>query len=194
MSENELVTSDKIIQVAVALIEEKGLHRVTMKEIAAAVGISEMTVFRHFSSKLGLLEAVIQKYSYAPSLREIFESKLTWELEADLLLISETYQKIMHKNQSAMLIIIQERTMLPANSLEKVPPYYFKYFMIKYFKLMQTKGKIVTQDIDALAMAFIALNFGYFYSKAALPKNFVNVSDETYIKVCVQLFTKNLNP
>ena len=194
MSENELETSDKIIEAAVGLIEEKGLHSVRMKEIATAAGISEMTVFRHFSSKVGLLETIVKKYSYVPALREIFEKKLIWELEADLLLISETYQKIMFKNKSLVLIILQERTLLPANIMEEASPYYFKDFMRNYFKEMQTKGKLATQEIDALVLAFMSMNFGYFLSKAVLSDKFINVSDETYIDICVQLFAKSLRP
>jgi TetR/AcrR family transcriptional repressor of mexJK operon len=194
MSENELITADKIIQAAVALIEEKGFHSVTMKEIASAVGISEMTVFRHFSSKKGVLEAVIQECSFVPPLREIFENKLTWELETDLILISETYQQIMERNQSVVLILIQERTTLSSENWENLPPYHFKDFMVNYFKEMQTKRKIVTQDIDALTLAFMSMNFGYFFSKAMFTKKFVDVSNKAYLEVCVQLFVKGLKP
>jgi AcrR family transcriptional regulator len=194
MPENDSVTADKIIHAAVALIEGKGFHSVTMKEIASAVGMSEMTVFRHFSSKKGVLEAVIQACSFVPLLRETFENKLIWELETDLTLLSETYQQILRRNQSAVLILIQERTTLSPEIWETLPPYQFKDFMFKYFKDMQAKGKIITQDLDALTVAFMSMNFGYFFSEAMFTKKYTNVSDETYLRVCVQLFVKGLKP
>lgn len=191
MTEGELSTADKILKTAVALIEEKGLHAVTMKEIATAVGISEMTVFRHFSSKKGILEAAIEKCSFIPTLREI-ETQLTWELEHDLLLLCEIYQKIMHRNRSIILILMQERAMLSDENRQELPPYHLKEFITKYFKEMQVKGKIAAQNIDALTLAFMMMNFGYFYSKTTLSNDFINVLDETYIDVCVQLFVKSL--
>lgn len=164
-----------------------------MKEIASSIGISEMTVFRHFSSKKGILEALIQKCSLVPSFTKI-QSEFTWELEPDLLLISRMYYEIMYKNQSIMLILMQEKVMFPDKIWEGLPPYYLKDFLTNYFKAMQDKGKIVTQSIDAITLAFISLNFGYLYSKVTLNKDFINVSDKTYIDVCIKLFAKSLKP
>ncbi len=51
MSKNKLSTSDRILQSALQLMKEKGFQPVTIKEIADAANVSEMTIFRHFETK-----------------------------------------------------------------------------------------------------------------------------------------------
>jgi len=51
-------TRDNIVRAAIALVSEGGEEAVTMRAVAAAVGISERTVFRHFKSRDDLLSTV----------------------------------------------------------------------------------------------------------------------------------------
>lgn len=44
-------TADRILDAAIGLMNTKGYNPVSVREIAKAVGLSEMTVFRHFPSK-----------------------------------------------------------------------------------------------------------------------------------------------
>ncbi len=62
----------------------------TIKDIALHSGVSEMTVYRHFKTKLGLLEAAVQQFSYIPAFQRVFENDITWNLEKDLTLIAES--------------------------------------------------------------------------------------------------------
>jgi len=41
----------QIIQASVAIIATKGIQGLTMKKIAASIGISEPAIYRHFASK-----------------------------------------------------------------------------------------------------------------------------------------------
>jgi AcrR family transcriptional regulator len=45
----------QIIEAAASIFAEKGFHRTTTKEIAAAAGVSEGTIYNYFASKDGLL-------------------------------------------------------------------------------------------------------------------------------------------
>ena len=49
---------EAILQAAVPLFAEKGLHGVKTREIANAAGVSEALVFQHFESKEALFEAI----------------------------------------------------------------------------------------------------------------------------------------
>ncbi|CUH95123.1 hypothetical protein P22_1192 [Propionispora sp. 2/2-37] len=192
MPDNTLMTADRIILAASELFQEKGFHSVSMKNIACQANVSEMTVFRHFSSKKQVLEAVIKKMSYVPPLRDVFEGKLCWDLETDLLLISETYQKIMADNQLAFLITLREEKTIPEVSefIRQGPPQ-FKSFLKNYFQEMMDKKKIVKNDIEALALAFMAINFGYFFFKVC-GHEMVSISDKQYIKTAIQMFARGM--
>ncbi len=49
----------QILQIAIGLFSQKGFRGVTTKEIAAAAGISEAMVFRHFATKHELYHAIL---------------------------------------------------------------------------------------------------------------------------------------
>ena len=55
-----------ILAVALPLFAERGLSAVTTKELAAAAGISEALLFRHFPTKESLFEAVQDQCFQAP--------------------------------------------------------------------------------------------------------------------------------
>ncbi len=193
MYDENMLTQDRILLAASELFQEKGFHPVSMKNIASQANVSEMTVFRHFSSKKQVLEAVIKKMTYVPSLKEIFDGKICWDLEADLLLISETYQQVMTNNRAAFLITLREEKTIPEISefIQQGPPQ-FKSFLQNYFEIMLAKGKIAESDAESLALAFMAINFGYFFFKTC-GHNMVNASDGQYIKTAIHLFTKGLS-
>lgn len=192
MNEYECDTASKIIQAAIKLISDNGFKNVTMKDIATAAGTSEMTVYRHFSNKKGVLKAVWESCSYLPSLQAVFTNKLAWELEKDLLLISNTYQHTMEKNKTAILMLMREKTFLTIADWEKMPPCHFQKFMVDYLNEMKEKGKIDVENIEGVALSFLAVNFGYFYSNATLEKKIATISQDEYIKTAVKLFVKGL--
>ncbi len=49
---------EKLIDSCLQLIEEKGLKALTLREIAAASGVSRMAPYRHFADKAALLSAI----------------------------------------------------------------------------------------------------------------------------------------
>ena len=51
----------EITDAAVALINGQGIQELTMKRIAAAVGVSEPALYRHFASKYEILAAVVDE-------------------------------------------------------------------------------------------------------------------------------------
>jgi AcrR family transcriptional regulator len=59
-----MVTSDRqreIIEASLELIHAQGIQELTMKRIAAAVGVSEPALYKHFSSKSDILSAVVDE-------------------------------------------------------------------------------------------------------------------------------------
>lgn len=52
---------DAILQVALQLFATENYHAVATKQLAKAAGVSEGLLFRHFTSKEGLLQAVLQR-------------------------------------------------------------------------------------------------------------------------------------
>lgn len=52
----------EIVEAALEILNTKGVHRLTAAEIAAAVGIADGTIFRHFRNKEAIVNAAIDHY------------------------------------------------------------------------------------------------------------------------------------
>lgn len=194
MSQSDLSSTDKILRAAIELMEKRSFHSVTMKEIAAVAKVSEMTVFRHFASKKNLLAVAVKEYSYILPMQEIFDNGITWKLEKDLLLISKIYQQSMKKNKSVFFIGIQERHTMPEiKKLALENPRQLKKFLINYFKIMQEKNMMVKSDAETQAIAFMFMNFGYFFA-TVVGEDITTIPSEIFIKESVHIFVRGMQP
>ena len=61
---------EQLIEVAVDLFSRKGFNGTTTREIAAAAGVTEAIIFRHFETKEHLYTAIIDQKVNAPSTAE----------------------------------------------------------------------------------------------------------------------------
>ncbi|MGD1943901.1 MAG: TetR/AcrR family transcriptional regulator [Leptolyngbyaceae cyanobacterium] len=66
-----LSTRERLIQAALALFLSQGVSQTTTRQIADLAGVNEVTLFRNFGNKYGLLQAVIQA---APTFRDLGET------------------------------------------------------------------------------------------------------------------------
>ncbi|AJY73515.1 TetR/AcrR family transcriptional regulator [Paenibacillus beijingensis] len=193
MEEAAAGTADRILLAALRLMQEKGFKSVTIKDIAQASQVSEMTVFRHFETKKGVLEAAVTKYSYIPSFKKLFDERIVWDLEQDLGLIAESYLDSMDHNQSIFLIAVQERTTMPElagfiseNTMQ------LKQLIAAYFIAMQDKKKMVHSDANVQAMTFLTTLYGYFSSTALWGTQFIRESKEQFIQQFIAAFCNGL--
>ena len=55
-------TKDKLLDGTLSLIDKKPFHQISTKEIAEESGVSEVTLFRHFTNKESILEILADKF------------------------------------------------------------------------------------------------------------------------------------
>ncbi|MGV0870602.1 TetR/AcrR family transcriptional regulator [Mycolicibacterium sp. XJ879] len=67
----------RILNVAAAIFEQRGLNRATMEEIAEAAGVARKTVYNHFENKPKLLGEVIEEASAAAAASALESLDLT---------------------------------------------------------------------------------------------------------------------
>lgn len=156
-------TRDKVIEAAVELVNEKGYKGATTKEIANQAGVNEVTVFRHFGNKKGIVEAAVKKYAFAEPLFEYFSEHLVWDIEQDLKMLTKQYQSLLHEKQFLILLSLKEASQFPElnEMLSRIPQKY-KYILEDYFNQMIQKKKIKKVDVATTVDNFIFLNFGFF--------------------------------
>ncbi|AJY77970.1 transcriptional regulator [Paenibacillus beijingensis] len=192
---NQLSSSDKLLSAAIELMAEKGYHGVTTREIAAAAGLNEVTLFRQFGSKQKLLEAAFERYHYTEEMIKLFNEKLEWELHTDLLLISRTYHDIMNRNRKMIQIGIKEGNNLPGfHERARRGPQQLKTLLTAYFTAMVEKGRLIRTNPELQALSFMWMNYGAFVSSLGADETFPGVPMEDFIEESVRLFARALTP
>lgn len=188
-------TSDRIIEAAIELISEKGYKAATTKVIAELAGVNEVTLFRHFGNKRGLLKALVQKFSYGPLLQKVIREQVIWNLETDLYNFSMQYQEYILSIKEFVLIGFKEAGAFPEIDEEIANvPLFIKKELMDYLFEMKKRGKLVDTNIEATVMALIALNFGHFMSRAHLGSNVTQLSTKELLKTSVFIFSRGLTP
>ncbi|MDG5788450.1 TetR/AcrR family transcriptional regulator [Evansella sp. AB-P1] len=192
MSQKEK-TADKILLAAIDIMQLKGFSATTTREIALAAGVSEMTLFRTFRSKQEILDGIVEKYSYAFTMKRVFNEELTYELEHDLATVSRTYQLFMEKNKKIVLLAYKECNVhdhiserLTAN------PRLIKSYLMDYFEEMKKKNKIGNINIELQVMNFLWMNLGYFSAQFISGTKVAQIPLETFIEHSVKTFAIGL--
>ncbi|WP_086074523.1 TetR/AcrR family transcriptional regulator [Paenibacillus camerounensis] len=186
-------TGDKLLLAAIDLMASKGYKGVTTQEIAAAAGLSEKTLFRHFGSKQNLLETAFDRFHYAEEMTRLFNEKLVWELETDLLLISRTYHEIMNRNRKMIMISVKEADHLPGFRERTIKhPKQFIEILTRYFMEMTAQGKLIETNAQMQAYSFISMNYGVFLNDLAGGEHFPNLTVEEFIMESVGTFVRGL--
>ncbi|ALC83905.1 MULTISPECIES: TetR/AcrR family transcriptional regulator [Bacillus] len=194
-SSNNLSNDDKLLLAAIDLMAEKGYNGVSTQEIATVAGLSEKTLFRRFGSKQNLLETAFDRFHYADEITKLFNEKLVWDLQTDLLLISRTYHEIMNRNRKMIMISLKEEGNLPGfRERTQKHPRQLLEILTNYFMAMYEKGKLIRTDPELQALSFMMLNFGAFMNNLDSNDNFPTVSLEAFIMKSVQTFTRALTP
>ena len=196
MSINESTTKDRILDSFLQLIIKKGYKGTTTRAIAECAGVNEVTIFRQFGNKKAILEELVQSFSYAPKLAKVMSERITWDLEKDLYIISDEYQKLLEELKGFILIGFREAGIFPEidEEIAKVPRQLMEE-LTRYFYSMQEQGKIISNtNIEAQVMNFIWINFGYFISNARLGNQVSKVSRDEFLQNSIQLFARGLTP
>lgn len=188
-------TAEKIIQAAIELVKERGYKAATTKEIAMRAGVNEVTIFRNFKNKKGIIEAAVYEFSYVPRLKQFLQTEIVWELETDLKNLARHYHKFLNEAKDIISIGIRETGEFPEldDEIAKIPKGLKEELMI-YFEKMQQKGKIIHTNIEAQVMNFIWINFGYFLSKLRFDNRIMESNDENFIENNITLYARALRP
>ena len=69
----------------------------------------------------------------------------------------------------------------------------FKRVLIRYFTKMKELGKLQTDDIESLAIAFLAMNFGFVFFKASFGDELTKLTTKEYIDNTIRHFVNGID-
>lgn len=184
----------KLMQAAIDLMAERGYRGVSTKEIAAAAGVSEMTLFRNFGSKQTLLDKAVENYHYSVEMTQLFNEKVIWDLRADLLIISQMYHEIMDRNRKLFLIVLKDEELADIRVTAQKHPRTLLELLTRYFTEMQSKGRMIDTDAETQAITFMWMNYGAFMSQLLGASSITGITMQGFIGSSVDLFVRALTP
>lgn len=188
-------TSDRIIEAFLELFRTHGYKGTTTRSISELAGVNEVTIFRNFGSKKKVMEKAVESLVRNIELDRLMQGEMTWDLEHDLLFMAKGYLAYMEKIKDLIMISFQEAEIFPElKETIALIPKQLKESLVTYFIEMSKRGKLIETDLEAQAMNFIWMNFGYFLSNARFGDNVFSSSQEAFLKHSVQLFSRGLTP
>ena len=185
--------SQRIIDMAMSLIRDKGYVATTTKDIAKAAGVNECTLFRKFGSKKDIVLSGVEQIKWRANMSpEIFQN-VTGDLQTDLEMFMNTYMERITPEFVNLSIGLRAPQLYDevASYIMKVPQS-FVSALIDYFKDMEKMGKLPHMDFNCLAMTIFSATFGYTFLKASFDDKLSKVAGQEYIKKSVELFIKGI--
>lgn len=185
-------TQKKILNSTMMLIMEKGYTATTTKDIAKKAGINECTIFRKFKGKKEIIEAAMSLPEWNPCLKES-DFEYTGELMKDLCSFAEVYSRKVTPKMVKISLGLRSPDLydITKDGIREIPDT-FKKVLVNYFIDMQEKNKIQTEDIESLAVSFLAINFGYVFFKASFGDELTELQSKEYIESSVRHFVNGI--
>lgn len=192
---NQTDRQTEIIEVALEIINKKGIQGLTIKNISKKIGISEPAIYRHFASKTDILLGVLSSFKeMAAMLSEMMENyngaaseKISFLFSRMLDLFSEKpsmvsviFSEEIFKNDEVLKFRIAEILNLHAQTIENI------------ISRGQNENSI-RADIDEKSLALIAMgSFRLLVKKWELNHNNFNLQmeGENLIKVLIKILDK----
>lgn len=174
-------TRTRILDAALQQLFERGYDGTTTRVIAQRAGVNEVTLFRHFGNKQGILLAVIERETDITD--ELAEVKLepSGDIEADLTVLGE--QMIHHMRAKAPLVkIMMMETSRNPEIWDHISgaPFQVLGRLSQYFEEAQRQGTIRSVDPELAALAFFSFFFRSMTATAFLGSDiFVEMDHRT---------------
>ncbi|MEK4229221.1 TetR/AcrR family transcriptional regulator [Solibacillus sp. FSL H8-0538] len=183
-------TKERILEAAGKLMANRGFHAVSVKDIAEEANVSEMTVFRHFQTKLGILQSLIKVHSYIPYFEQFFSQALTANIVENLLQIANKYLDFMEKNKVIFLIAVQDRETIPelTEFISEDNTKQLQNLLSHYLQQKVEDGTLRLLDTQNAAIMFLTGLFGFFVSTTIAHNHFLHDQRQSFIHHHVELF------
>jgi AcrR family transcriptional regulator len=184
-------TRNKITRATIELLKVKGYKGTTTREIAEKAGVNELTIFRHFGNKEGIIQAIVQTRTFS---LEIFNESIEWELEKDLMNFGSLLLKDFDNNQDIISIALKDPSIFSQAHEEIIKKINENKEILKeYFEEMMKRGYIKKLDYCTQSEIFLSTYWGYFMYKLNFGDKALHADYQDMIKNSIQTFIKGVS-
>lgn len=182
-------TRERILAAAAQVFAQDGYARATTRALAAAAGVNEVTLFRHFGSKEKLFAAVVESYG-APAVTTALEGQLTGDYRQDLLRLGKFFMNVVLERRDAVRLMLCEAAHFPEiRETMAQNPRLLRQMLAGYLRQQIQRGQVRPLDPEAMAQAFWGMIFSYGLSLAILAEPLASgMSPEEVVAQFVDIF------
>lgn len=154
-------TRQRILQAAAMVFAEKGYARATTRSLAAAAGVNEVTLFRHFGNKQNLFAAVMNQFG-GPALSTAMEMELGGDYRKNLTMVGTRLLQLLLERKDALRLMLCEATHFPEVQAVMVQnPRRIRRMLAAYLQQQIEQGRVRPMHPEAMAQAFTGMLFSY---------------------------------
>ncbi len=171
-------THEKILKAARDLFEKNGFAAATTKEIADLAGVSEVTLFRHFSTKRALFEETLHSCMHPYKVDDYIKNEAVYDLDTDLKNIAHNMMETYRSNAPLIRMIMRDKMRESPPEMDfKKKEHGAENRLHEYFETMHRMGRLGADP--EMARKFYMTNItGYFMRNLLSPK--VCADDKRY--------------
>ncbi len=181
-----------MLDAAEAVFARQGWWGATTAEIARVAQVNEVTLFRHFTNKQGLMEAVVVRYVEVQQrqLAAIFREETDLPKIVDL--FSKAYSKSLLRSVGFVRTMVAESSQRPKQVQkvihDAVKP--LRQQLVSLFRDLQSRGAIRAELDYVVALDLLS---GMLFANAIKPRlPGSRYSHETYRRMCVEVFLRGV--
>jgi AcrR family transcriptional regulator len=152
------ISDDAILDAVIATLIEHGYAGATTREIASTAGVNEVTLFRRFESKQGLVLAAIQRDT---GLAGHSAMSASGDLEADLLAVLEYFVEVYRTHARLPLVLILEASRNPELESLIRGPLTLQRELRKLIAIYQRSGELIKEPPAHTANALVGPLLAY---------------------------------
>jgi AcrR family transcriptional regulator len=179
-------TKERIMDAAIRLFSDTGYDAVSMRDIAAEVGIKAASIYNHFPSKRDILKKIFEFYitehrRVIPDLEELLYLLETQPIHDVAQKTVYYWPPIIQDKMDRILLIAGQRISMDRDSEAFLRDHFFKSLMDTLVPLVNRAvelGKIEPIDVDC----FCNVAIYYAFSAAELNRTAMKISKEQWKK------------
>lgn len=136
------IDEEKLFLEVVRILVDRGFDKATTKQIAEAAGINEVTLFRKFGSKEGLIRTALQHILADSPLHNL---TYTGDLKSDLITIVQAYNEMSTQYGEVIATLVTEIPRDPAYQ-ELLTPFFEVVRSITEIILLYQEQKVLKEE------------------------------------------------
>lgn len=189
MSEEE--TRQRILNAAAQFFAERGFAGAATRQIAAAAGVNEVTLFRHFGTKAALYEETVRRNSALPGMAAAIQSQMTGDYRQDLQILARHFLGFMLTRRKEILSSLCEAERLPElRKLVGSIPAQQRQALSGYLRSQIQRGVVREMDTEMAAQALLGMFLAYAISLSMLPEELTQQPPEDVVAQFLDIFIR----